>query len=251
MTKPIDWLVILIFALNGGCGPGGNGIPSTAVELASQLADAAEAKDREALLALVKWDGVGQQLRSSHEGSMELLLDYDVAGVGVEALPEQYRQRRLRNRIEYRPNVELEGVLRIRFGANRPAGSESVAMPFGFDSEGYRIAGTTETTLEGAVGSGDVSINIIVVGGGAPEPVGFAGSCRVLRSGVEVTETFEGAGNLTNAVWGQTVRNCEVRRTSEEGWIELRISVSGERVYSSQREEGGNPVVYESTPAGA
>ena len=47
-------MVTLLFALSGGRGPDGSGIHSTAGELASQLADAPEAKDRDVLIALDK-----------------------------------------------------------------------------------------------------------------------------------------------------------------------------------------------------
>lgn len=244
-------LACAVTVLTAGCAGSEAGLPQSGNELATQVADAAGAEELESLLALVKWDGVSDQLRESLERSIRSLPEYGVASVEIEALPDGYRDRRVRNGIEYRPNVEVEGLLRVRFGSGGPAGSESIAMPFGRDSEGYRIAGTIEVPIEGASAENDVSVNIIVVGGGASEPVRFEGSCRVMRSGAEVTESFEGTGNLTSAVWGESVRGCEVRRTSQAGWIELRLSVGGERVFSSPRTESSDPIVFEAGPGGA
>lgn len=218
------------------------GIPQEADELAAALHDAAGAGDVEAVLALAKWEGVEDPLRASLERSLRSVAEREVASVTVEDLPTDYRARRVRSGVEYRPNLEVLGLLRVRFADD--GATAEMSLPYGRDAEGLRIPGTVQSEVVASGESNDVSISIAVLGGGSGGPVGFSGSCTVMRIGEEVEESFSGAGNLTTAVWGTAVRRCEVRRTTAEGWLEMRISVGGDPIFESGRVDGGEPLVF-------
>ncbi|MGI9628786.1 MAG: hypothetical protein ACR2QM_18265 [Longimicrobiales bacterium] len=233
-----------------GCGQVGQAeVPTSAEGLAAEFKNGALAKDRARLNALVSWDAVTDEMRTSQEQSLGRITEYDVADVTVDPLPGDYQARRVRNGLVYRPNVEVEGMLTITFGASGPPSMGSMSMPFGRTGEGnYLVAGiTTEPMSSESEGESmeDVSLNVSVVGAGNTEPIQFEGRCVFVASGEELIEPFQGSGNLSKAFWGQYVKRCSVRRTAGAGWLQMRVSEGGERVFTSERDEAADSIVYE------
>jgi len=121
----------------------------------------------------------------------------------------------------------------------------SVQMPYGSKGGAFYIAGTIEEKT-GAPSVKEKSINVIVMGLSAPEPVTFTGSCTYLQGGKEMTEDISGdKGNVSKAFWGDAVTSCTVKKTSAGGWFRLIITEDNQTVFKSQQITNQEPVVYE------
>ena len=216
--------------------------PTSAEQLRSELESAIKAKDRNALKSLFNEQGLSEEMRSIDDGIFDdmVKLDNKIKSVKLSPLPADFRMTNEINGVRYFPNVSVVGMVDVQFTED----GNSMKMAYGKKDGAFYIAGTTEETT----GKPFVkkNINVIVMGLSAPEPVTFTGSCVYLQNGKETTEDISGdKGNISKAFWGEYVKSCSVKKTSDKGWFKLMITEDNQTIFESQETTNQEPVVYE------
>ena len=88
------------------------------------------------------------------------------------------------------------------------------------------------------------SLSVSVMGVTSPSPVKFDGHCLYTVAGKERKKELTGEGNISKAFRGERIIHCEVRRTSDAGWIQLLIHEDGKKLFESEKHESSEPIVY-------
>lgn len=227
-TKNLIYLLILMFSFSVGV----NAQPTTPEKLKDELTTAMKAQDKEKISALFNWEGVDPQMKEYSKRNINQMAEYPAAQIELLPLPEGFKTEFIRDGVRYTPNVKLEGIMRIVYGEDGPEGITDASIPYGAKDGKYYLPNTVseKTSYKGPA---DKTINIGVVGISDEEPLKFEGQCIYIVSGEEKVKAFKGEGNITEAFWGQEVKSCKVKRTSDSGSMKLNISVEGNNIFTS------------------
>lgn len=90
------------------------------------------------------------------------------------------------------------------------------------------------------------SMNVVVMGLTAPQPIEFTGHCVYLVAGQEVRVELDGKGNISKAFRGDSIKHCEVQKTSDGGWVRLMITVDGQQAFKSPKVQSNEVIRYAS-----
>ncbi len=214
--------------------------PASANQLLSAVDAAFKAKDKDALAALVSWQGVSDEMRSMHAEGLAAMVKQEVKTVKLAPLPDRFKMEYELNGVRYHPNVAVVGIIEVQYAQ---AGN-SDQIPYGKKDNAFYLTGTVGEKFA-TPATKEKPINIMVMGVTAPEPVVFEGYCVYLKGGKEVREDISGKGNRSKAFWGDHVKHCEVRKTSGTGWISLVISEDGKSAFNSPQVATDKPIVYD------
>jgi hypothetical protein len=88
------------------------------------------------------------------------------------------------------------------------------------------------------------TFTVSVLGVTAPVPVTFEGFCVYRQGGEERRKDLSGEGNLSHSFRAEALVSCEVRRTSDEGWITLVVSREGETLHDSGEVRSSEPLRF-------
>ncbi len=88
------------------------------------------------------------------------------------------------------------------------------------------------------------SLSVSVMGVMSPEAVKFAGYCAYDQVGKQRKKDLAGEGNINKAFRGEKITYCEVRKTSEGGWISLIISEDGKTLFESEQRKSNDAIIY-------
>ena len=217
--------------------------PASAEKLRSQLEFALKAKDTNAIQALFNKQGVSEEMKSMDTGMFDEFVKpaANIKSVTLQPLPAGMQLTSEANGVRYVPNVAVAGLIDVESTVE----GNSAQMPYGSKDGAFYIAGTIEEKT-GAPSVKEKSINVMIMGLSAPEPVTFTGTCVYLQGGKEMTEDISGdKGNISKAFWGDCVKSCTVKKTSTNGWFRLTITEDNQTVFRSQKITNQEPVVYE------
>ena len=167
--------------------------------------------------------------------------DAGIKSVTLQPLPAGMQLTNEANGVRNAPNVAVAGLIDVESTVE----GNSAQMPHGSKDKAFYIAGTIEEKI-GVPSVKEKSINVMVMGLSAPDPVTFTGTCVYLQGGKEMTEDISGdEGNPSKAFWGDGVKFCTVKKTSTNGWFRLTITEDNQTVFRSQKITNQEPVVYE------
>lgn len=88
--------------------------PASAEQLRSELESALKAKNTNAVLSLINWEGVSDKMKSSQIRMMDGLLTEDVQSVTLGPVPASSRLAFEWNGVRYSPNVSVVGFVEIK-----------------------------------------------------------------------------------------------------------------------------------------
>lgn len=217
--------------------------PATADELLNRFEAAAKAKNADAILGLMNWEGVSEDMKAMQQQIIGTMLSQEATNVTLGPLPANLRLGYERNGIRYTPNVTVVGVIEIQFAQK----GNSSRMPYGKKNDAYYLVNVVEERIYEPV-TKEISLNISVAGTVLPKPVAFEGFYVYLKGGKEIRERIldtSHAGNYSHAFWGDRVKSCVVWKKSLDGKIQLLINENGKVVFESEWEERNKPIVYE------
>ncbi|MDR3457876.1 MAG: hypothetical protein P4N60_10555 [Verrucomicrobiae bacterium] len=216
--------------------------PTSAEQLRSELESAIKAKDRNALKSLFNEHGLSAEMKSIDDETFNDLVkpDSNIKSVKLSPLPADFHATNELNGVRYVPNVSVVGMVDVQFAEE----GNSLQLPYGQKDGAFYMAGTTEEKT-GAPFVKEKSIGVLIMGLSTPAPVTFTGSCVYLQNGKETTEDLSGdKGNLSKAFWGDYVKSCTVKKTSDQGWLKLKITEDNQTIFESQKITNQEPVVY-------
>ena len=104
--------------------------------------------------------------------------------------------------------------------------------------------GRTEPAPQASEPSALKPYSIMVFGEIAPQAVEFEGHYVYIENGKEVREDISGKGNRSKAIGAEALTYCEVRKTSEGGWISLTIRQGTDELFASEEERSNKPIIY-------
>jgi hypothetical protein len=215
--------------------------PSSAEQLRAEAESALKAKNTNAFLALFNWEGVPENLRFKlDDETAELFTHESITAVKLIALPADLQPTNEVDGVRYKPNIPVVGMIDIEF----PEQGNAMQLPYGSSSNHFYLANTIKEKIATPATKAK-SLNISVEGPATPDAAMFTGSYVYVKDGKEIKEAISGKGNLSQAFWGDYVKSCAVKRTSDKGWIRLKILEDGKVVYSSAIEETQKPIKYE------
>jgi len=217
--------------------------PTSAEQLRSELESAVKAKDKDAVLALVNWQGVSDDMKSMMKELDGDLCNHDIASVTLTALPPGFQPTNEMNGVRYVPNVDIVGMIEVEYTEK----GNNMQMPYGTKDGAFYISGTVEEKT-GASAVKEKSLDISVMGSAMPDAGTFTGSYVYVKDGKEIKEDLSGKGNISKAFRGDYVKSCTVRNdsNSQDGLgIQLTISEDGNTVFESDTVTNTDPIVYE------
>jgi hypothetical protein len=217
--------------------------PATANELLNRFESAVKAKDLDAVLGLMIWEGVSEDMKNMQKQIIGTELSNEVESVKFGPLPANFRLEYERNGIRYTPNVTVVGVIEIQYAQK----GNSAKMPYGKKNDAYYLSNVVEEKIYQPAMK-EISLNVSVAGTVLPKPVAFEGFYVYLKGGKEIKERIldtSHAGNYCQVFWGDHMKTCIVWKTSLDGKIQLLINENGKVVFDSEWEARNKPIVYE------
>ena len=241
-TRAILVLSVLITALSVFCVHAQNA-PATADELLQRFEAAMKAKNASAVMTLLDWQGVSEDMKVSQQQIIGMICSQEVTSVKLSPLPANFRLEFERDGIRYRPNVAVVGVIDIQYAQKGNIGH----MPYGKKDNAFYLSNTIQERISQPV-TKEISLNISIAGTVLPKPVAFEGFYVYLKGGKEIRESIldtSHAGNYCHAFWGDHIKSCVVWKKSLDGKIQLLINENGKVVFESEWETSNKPIVYE------
>lgn len=219
------------------------GAPATADELLNRFETAAKAKNADAIMELMNWEGVSDEIKTMQQQVVGFILSQEIKSVQLIPLPENYRSGYERDGIRYTPNVTLVGLIEIQYTQKGNVGK----IAYGKKNNAYYLVNVVGERIYQPA-TKEISLNVSVAGTVLPRPVSFEGFYVYLKGGKEIKERIldtSHAGNYSHAFWGDRIKSCVVWKTSSDGKIQLLINENGKVVFESEWETRNKPIVYE------
>jgi hypothetical protein len=189
------------------------------------------AEGREAALrSLFYLEGVDAETLAIYEERTipRMLGSLDEPVLGFEPLPDDFRSEYVSNGYEYRPNLELVGIVVLDGNTRAPYGSHAGRFYF---------TGMHRTLVDPDAPP-DRTLQMIVIGMATP-PMTFEGYCDLLQSNGKVHRmdlADHGHGNNSAMMNGQRIESCEVTRTSADGAMSLRLLEGDSEIFQERIE---------------
>jgi hypothetical protein len=237
----IIWLSLLIM-FSGVPSSLGKDPPSSAEQLRTEFEAALKAKDTNAVLALFNWEGVPENLtfKLGHE-TADLFTHESISSVKLIALPPNLQLTNDVDGIRYKPNIPVAGMVDIEF----PEQGNARQLPYGKSGKHFYIANTLKEKIATPATKSKI-LNICVEGLAANEADAamLTGSYVYIQGGKEMRGNIDDLGNFSETFRGDYVKSCAVKKTSDKGWIRLKILEDGKVVYASAIENTQKTISY-------
>jgi len=150
------------------------------------------------------------------------------------------------NGIKYYPIPSIKGFIKVKHYNLGEKSKGSIQFPYGKLGGYFYIANTIQEVVDETAPK-DKFLCIRIDGNCLPEPVKFKGEYICVRNKKDIHQLFEGESDLTKCFYGQHIKSCKVQKISQEGSIQLIISVDNKTIYESEKRETKQPIIYEPT----
>jgi hypothetical protein len=119
--------------------------PGTREELLRRFQDAANAKDKNAIMGLFDWQGVSPDARAAQEYTVSFLFDQEeLDSIALAPASENYRLDQQANSVRLHPNIPVLGVVDVKCGGD--ANPTEIMIPYGeTNAVFYLAAGIADT----------------------------------------------------------------------------------------------------------
>ena len=215
--------------------------PTSAEQLRSQFETAMKANDTNAVLALVNWKGVSDQMKSDVSMQMAFLAGHSVASVKLLPLPTDHQLTNEFNGVRYYPNVHAEGLVDVELTAK----GNNMQIPYGESGGAFYIAGTVQETFD-AHAKKSTPLAVMVTGLFPKEDPGILTCSYVyVSAGNERTGSFQFTNSWNISFWGDYIKSCKVTKVSGSGSYELKIDEANKTVFDSDMVETNESISYE------
>jgi len=119
-----------------------NAQPSSPQQLKDELAEAMKTGDSDKISALFYWEGIDDEMRKLSERNINQLIEFPPQKIELIPLPEDFKTEFVRNGIKYRPNLKLIGIIKIKYGDERPDYITDTKIPYGVKDGIYYLPNT-------------------------------------------------------------------------------------------------------------
>ena len=238
LMKQLVAVSFLVFAtiLNSFSAPP----PTSAEQLRSEVEAAMKANDTNAVLSLVNWNGVSDQMKSDVSMQMVFMAGHSVASVKLLPLPTDQQLTNEFNGVRYYPNVHVEGLVDVELTAK----GNNMQIPYGESGGVFYIAGTVQETFDAHAKS--TPLAVMVMGLFPKEDPGILTCSYVyVSAGNERIGSFQFTNNWNISFFGDHIKSCKVTKVSGTGSYELKIDEANKTVFDSDMVETNNSVSYE------
>ena len=219
------------------------GAPKSAEDLLKQFKEAVKAKDKEAVMKLVNWQDVTNEMKLQLQGIFDPIFQMEVKDIKLTSLPVDFESENMVNGVRYHPNVDISGYISVKLAQGR--NSMEPQIPYGKKNNAFYLAGTVEERVYEPA-TKEKSLSVTVMGLTAPKPVSFIGTCVYMKGGKEIKGDISGdQGNLCRAFWGDFIKSCKVQKISNFGSIQLIIAENGKYIFESEKVKTNDPIIYE------
>ncbi len=236
-------LIIFALVLASFCYVDAQNGCATADELLTRFEAALKAKNSDAILGLMNWEGVSDDMKATQQQIIGTMVMQEVTAVQLGPLPPNSRLEYERNGIRYTQNVTVVGLIDIQFAQK----GNYARMPYGKINNAYYLSNVVEERMYKPAKK-ETSLCISIIGTGSPKPVTFEGFYVYVKGRKEIKEKIIDtmhAGNYSYAFWGDRIKSCVVWKKSVDGKIKLLITDNGKYVFESEWETKNKPIVYE------
>jgi hypothetical protein len=218
--------------------------PTSAEQLLKQFKEAVKAKDKYAILKLVNWQGVTNEMKVQLQDEYASIFQMEVKDIELTSLPADFKSEYLVNGVRYHHNVDIIGYIKVEpVKAKNSLGGTS--FPYGKKDNVFYLSGTiTEKVYEPK--TKEKCLSVTVIGNTFPKPVSFTGTYVYMKGGKEIKDDISSdQGNLSNAFSGDYIKSCKVQKNSNFGSIQLIISEGGKTIFESEKMKTNDPIIYE------
>jgi hypothetical protein len=218
--------------------------PKSAEQLLKQFKKAVKAKDKEAVMRLVNWQGVTNEMKVQQQEILDHILQMEIKDIKLTSLPADFKSVHELYGVRYHPNVVIVGYINMKCSKGKNY-SDETQIPYGKKNNAFYLAGVIEERISWPT-TKEKSLNVSVMGLTAPKPVSFTGTYIYIKGGEEIKGDISGdQGNLSRAFWGDYIKSCKVQKISDFGSIQLTISENGKKVFESEEVKTNDPIIYE------
>lgn len=229
------WIAILLaLTVTAQAAP-----PASPRELQERFEQALAAKDLRALVQLYEWEGVSSSMRTTTAMMLDELTRKEIKSIALGRVTQ--KKENVVHGIRYRPNLPLAGAVVVTYAEK--GATDKVEIPYGRKADGYYFSAVTEEQI--APRAPKPRLYGLSVGGtAAPRPAQFTGFYVAVVQGKEVRKEFSGQAGLTKQFRADSLKYCEVRKTSADGHIYLLVTADGETLYESPKTETNLPLAF-------
>ena len=223
------------------------GAPTSAEQLRAEFESALKAKDTNAILSLVNWNGVAAEMKSDLTQEMGEAAGSTVASVKLLPLSSDYQPTNELNGVRYYPNVHVQGMIEVTFQAKKVENTQipSEEIPFGESNGAFYIAGTVQETFD-ARAEKSIPLGVSVMGLFSKDEPGILTCSYVyVSAGKEKSESFLCTNNWSTGFWGDYFKSCKVTKVSGSGKFKLTISENAKKVFDSKMTATNDTVFYD------
>ena len=214
--------------------------PTSAEQLRSEFETAMKDNDTNAVLSLVNWKGVSDQMKSDVSMQLVFMAGHGVASVKLLPLPTDRQLTNEFNGVHYYPNVHVKGLIDVEFTAK----GNNAQIPYGESGGIFYIAGTVQETFDAHAKS--TPLAVMVAGLFPKEDPGILTCSYVyVSAGNERTGNFQFTNSWNISFWGDYIKSCKVTKISGTGSYELKIDEANKTVFDSDMVETNNSISYE------
>jgi hypothetical protein len=218
--------------------------PTSAEQLLKQFKEAVKAKNKEAVIKLVNWQGVTNEMKVQQQEILDHILQMEVKDIKLTSLPADFKSVHELYGVRYHPNVVIVGYINMKClkGKNY---SDETQIAYGKKNNAFYLAGAIEERISEPTMKG-MCLSVTVIGNTFPKPVSFTGTYVYMKGGKEIKDDISSdQGNLSNAFSGDFIKSCKVQKISDFGSIQLIISEDGKKVFESEEVKTNDPIIYE------
>jgi hypothetical protein len=191
------------------------------------------------MVQLYEWRGVSNSMRTTTAMMLDELTRKEIQNVALGRVTQ--KKETIVHGVRYRPNLPLAGAVVVTYA--HAGVTDKLEIPYGRQSDGYYFSAVTEEQVTPRAAT-PRQFGISVGGTAAPQPAQFTGYYVAVVKGKEVRKEFSGQAGLTKQIRADSLRYCEVRKTSAGGQIYLLITANGETVYESPKTDTAEPIMY-------
>jgi len=168
----------------------------------------------------------------------------------------------IKDGIMYSPNLDVKGVLKISKVLKNGAVKDMSTNAYGIRDGKYYFPLAVKTKLN-YTGPKDTMLQIIFEPSLKVETAEFEGYCTYVVSGLDRKKVIHSRKKDQQAkgsnkrkfdnhsesfsFYGQYFKYCKITKTSDYGYLQVRLEIGGNEIFNSGENTPENPIIYEHT----